>query len=240
MLERELHAVNDQRHALLMRLVSAQEVERRRIAADNHDDAVQVMTAAKMRLDLLSRHLDDRQGEAARQLSGTVALAIRRLRHLLFELTPPALEEHGLGTALRVLLEQSTEDTAIAWHLDCHLAAEPDRDAAVITYRVAQEAVVNVRKHSKARLVTVRVAHEDGGLRVRIADDGVGFSARTVGAAPGHLGLASMRERAQMAGGWLTLSSAPGSGTRIDFWVPAALSSPEDEERELQLSEMAG
>jgi signal transduction histidine kinase len=98
---------------------------------------------------------------------------------------------------------------------------EPPPDARVICYRIAQEAIANVRKHARASHVEVVLVSEGGGTRVVIRDDGVGFDPERTAPAPGHLGLPDMRERAELAGGWLRISSAPGSGTVVEFWIPS-------------------
>jgi signal transduction histidine kinase len=91
----------------------------------------------------------------------------------------------------------------------------------VLLYRVAQEAITNIRKHAHARRVDVLLTDQDGGFLVRIADDGVGFAAPdTLQSARGHLGVSAMRERVEMAGGWCQLRSLPGDGTTVEFWVP--------------------
>jgi signal transduction histidine kinase len=83
------------------------------------------------------------------------------------------------------------------------------------------EALANVRKHAGAHLVRIRLENADEGWRVQIADDGSGFAPNGNGSAPGHLGLTTMRERAQIAGGWWNLESVPGGGTSVTFWLPA-------------------
>jgi signal transduction histidine kinase len=86
-------------------------------------------------------------------------------------------------------------------------------------YRIVQEALTNVRKHARASNVTVSLHQADAGYTALVTDDGVGF-APEVAEAPGHLGLASMRERAQVAGGWLRIDTAPGRGTTVEVWLP--------------------
>ena len=88
-------------------------------------------------------------------------------------------------------------------------------------YRILQEALTNVRKHSEASNVTVRLEERDGGYLASVVDDGVGFEVGDSQQVPGHLGLAGMRERALLAGGWLRVTSAPRRGTRIDVWTPS-------------------
>jgi signal transduction histidine kinase len=99
------------------------------------------------------------------------------------------------------------------------LTTEPPSETRVILYRIAMEALVNVRKHARAHRVRVRLEDVDRGWQAQI-NDGDGFLPNG-GSAPGHLGLTAMRERAQMAGGWWKLESSPGSGTNISFWLPA-------------------
>ena len=91
-----------------------------------------------------------------------------------------------------------------------------------LAYRVAAEAVNNAAKHAQADRITVAVQWRDGGVQVRVSDDGVGFdiTAAAQEVRPGHLGLVSMRERAEAAGGWWSLASEPGKGTVVEFWMP--------------------
>jgi signal transduction histidine kinase len=92
----------------------------------------------------------------------------------------------------------------------------------VIVYRIAQEAITNVRKHARAESVEVTVAGRDGGVLVSVKDDGEGMAQPGAGTTRSRsFGVAGMRERAQMAGGWWRLDSAPGEGTTVEFWVPA-------------------
>jgi signal transduction histidine kinase len=97
---------------------------------------------------------------------------------------------------------------------------------ALLVYRTAQEALVNVRKHARASTVRVTLADLDGGYLVRISDDGVGYNPADVENRPGHLGLLLMQERPQIAGGWCGIESAPGAGTTVIFWVPAEAPTP--------------
>ncbi len=209
----------EDRHRLLMRLENAQEEERRRIAADIHDDPIQVMTAADLQAQELVATLEDPILRLrAERLSDTLQDAVRRLRHLLFELRPPALERDGLVAALRSYAA-ALEGPEIV--VEDALAFEPPPELAAVAFRIAQEAITNARKHARPSRVTVTLTSEQDGLRLRVVDDGDGFDvAIAEDPDPGHIGLAAMIERAELAGGWLRLDSRRGLGTSVDAWLP--------------------
>jgi signal transduction histidine kinase len=213
-----------ERQLLLSRVQGAHEEERRRIAGDIHDDSIQVMAAAAMRLSMLRRRLgEDGPVEAVAQIEDIVQQAIERLRHLLFELRPAALDREGLSAALRMYLGVMQDETGIGFHLTDALAEEPGMDVRAALYRIAQEALSNVRKHANARNVNVTVEERDRGIVVRIQDDGDGFDPSLADrVAPGHLGLPAMRERTEALGGWCSVDSVPGYGTTVELWVPVA------------------
>ena len=222
-LERE-HA---ERRALLAHLVAAGEAERTRIAEDIHDDSIQAITAAGMRLQILRKSIEDpKQLELLSELEGTIKLSIGRLRNLLFELRPPALDHEGLSAALEMYLREAETQSDTRYRLTDSMSTQPALEARTILYRIVQEALTNIRKHALAQAATVELKEREGGYLVRVKDDGVGFAADELQNTPGHLGLASMRERAMLAGGWLTVDSAPGSGTTVEVWIPA-LQEPE-------------
>lgn len=217
----ERKRAEEERRRLLHRLVSAQEEERARIAADVHDDPIQKMSAVGIRLATLRRAIDREDALGLlRELEETVARSIESLRHLLFELRPPALDREGLAAALRQYLVEAAAAAGFSYHVEDRLVEEPTPAVRVIAYRVAQEALANVRKHARARNVEVLLESCEGGLRVRVRDDGVGFRPTDGGAPPGHLGLPSMRERVELAEGWWRIESAPGAGTTVEFWLP--------------------
>ncbi len=213
-----------ERQRLLTHLVQAQGDERMRLASNIHDDSVQKMTAVGLRLATLRRAISDPEQLAAiDRLQDSVSQSISRLRHLLFELRPPALDREGLVAALRqYAVDVTEEDRSLALELDDQMVEDPPVEIRTIAYRIAQEALTNVRKHSGAGGAEVRLQPRDGGLYVRIRDDGRGFSEEGAdGSELGHLGLPAMRERAELAGGWLRVESAPGKGTSVEFWLPA-------------------
>jgi signal transduction histidine kinase len=105
--------------------------------------------------------------------------------------------------------------------MEIRLKDEPPPEQGTVLYRITKEALVNVRKHAKANNVEVRLEEKDGGVLVRVEDDGIGISADTNGSPPGHLGMLAMRERAELAGGWSRVSSDPDGGTVVEVWVPS-------------------
>jgi signal transduction histidine kinase len=208
---------------LLAELVAAEEETRRRVAADIHDDTAQAVAAAGLRIDALVAELDDPGARAAAmEARKALAEANKRLRKLLFELRPPALDEAGLAAALELFLSDSFVEEGFDWRVEDRLPAEPPPEMRAILYRVALEALTNVRKHANADLVEVLLERRGAGIAVRVRDDGDGFElpAPDAPTEPGHIGLITMRERAEAAGGRFALSSTPGGGTTVDFWMP--------------------
>lgn len=218
-----------EKRRLLTHLVQVQEEERRKIAADIHDDSIQAMTAASLRLQQLRKHMQsDVQKDLLGKLDEAVRESIVRLRRLMFDLRPPALDRSGLAAALRELLERLKTESGLDYTLDVRVTLEPVDDVRVELYRIAQEALINVRKHSRAGHVSVELQHVDQGFRIRIADDGTGFDVAGRADQAGHLGMTAMRERAQIAGGWWTVASEPGKGAEVNFWLPDAREKDDD------------
>jgi signal transduction histidine kinase len=217
-----LQLSDERRRALLAHVVDAQEEERLRIAGDVHDDAVQVMTAVNFRLEVLRRGLaDPEQAAAALKLEESVALSISRLRTLLFDLSPPMLSR-GLGDALHAYLKQQEGDWhGLEWDLVEQLDRQPPTALRTLLYRVGQEALINVRKHAGPCLVTVLITERDRGVLLQVSDTGRGCEPAQLRSDAGHLGLLGMHERAQSAGGWCTVTTAPGRGTVVEVWVPS-------------------
>jgi len=211
-----------ERRRLVGHLVRAQEEERRRIAGDIHDDSIQAMTAASLRLQQLRKHMTtEQQQEVITRLDEAVRESITRLRRLMFDLRPPTLDRMGVGPAVRELLDRISAEIDIDYTLDDKLTTEPSNDLRIELYRITQEALTNIRKHAGAHHVKIELRQVEKGYQVHIADDGVGFDLASRSGQPGHLGLVAMRERATVAGGWWTLDSKPGRGTMVDFWLPA-------------------
>jgi PAS domain S-box-containing protein len=217
-----------ERQELLGHLVRAEEAERLRISSDIHDDSIQAMAAAGLRLQQLRKRVTAAtEIEALDKLEEAIEGSIDRLRHLMFDLRPINLDRAGLAAALRAQLERIRSDVGLEFEVENRVTSEPPSETRFILYRIAMEALVNVRKHARAHRVQVRLADVNHGWQVQIDDDGDGFEPPNGGSVPGHLGLTAMRERAQIAGGWWKMESRPGSGTSISFWLPGVQPAPE-------------
>ena len=217
-----LRTSDEQRRKLIVHLVAAQERERAEIANDIHDDSLQAITAAAMRLEMVRDDTvePDKKAAVAKAVD-TVRTAANRLRHLLFELRPPALDRVGLTAALREQLDRFALETEIKFDLVSGVSWEPSIPVRVTLFRIAQEALVNVRKHSAASKVVVTIGARDGGTFLRVTDNGIGLSASPHDGDVGlHYGLGSMKERAEQIGGWLRVTSDEGDGTTVEAWVP--------------------
>ena len=211
----------DSRRALMADFVAAGEFERRRVAEAIHDDSIQIIAAMGMRLQMLRRSLDEAgQLTLLDEAEKTVQHSIRRLRALVFELQPPGLEEEGVGVALAIALEAARRDGGPAYRLDDRWVTQPRAEEGAILFRVAQEALANVREHAQAANATVTLLERDAGHAVRIADDGCGCDPDLISAGTAGDGFKSMRTRARLAGGSLRIESRPGAGTTVEAWLP--------------------
>ncbi len=175
----------EQRQELLGRLVQAQEDERNRIAVDVHDDSVQALAAVELRLGLLRRQLADidpallQNVERAHQ---SVTDATTRLRHLLFDLESPALRS-TLAEALTEAADFVFEDTGVRWVVTGDTSIDLPQATRVMAYRVAKEALANVRKHARATTVEIGLASHEDGVLVTVTDDGIGVDTETAATA---------------------------------------------------------
>jgi signal transduction histidine kinase len=210
------------RHAMLAEMLRGEQDQRRQLASDLHDDTIQVMTAALLRLDATRR----RHRAAARDLTTTIdamRAALERTRRMTFELRPPLLAEAGVRVALAELLDQTCRELGCTAHAD--VASERFPDAAEeLVYRVVREALANVRKHAEPANVWVHVARDGAVLTGSVRDDGRGFDPGRLqgGGMRLHMGVSSMRERVALAGGRLEIESERGAGTTVRFAIPLA------------------
>jgi two-component system sensor histidine kinase UhpB len=193
--------------------IRAQERERRRIAQDLHDEVNQALTAVSLRLQATIEHAPpELQAELVetKRLSGQ---AMEELLALARQLRPTVLDDHGLIPALDSQVRHFAEQTGIRASLRVEGVARPlSPEQQLVLYRVTQESLSNIARHSGAGTVEVELSFI-GRTLLAIRDDGTGFAR----ARDGGLGLSGMRERALLAGGELNVRSAPGKGTRVEL-----------------------
>lgn len=199
-----------------------QEDERRRLARELHDGLGQNLTALMHRLSQLATGLD---GDERIQLDAAIALCAETLedtRHLSRLLRPPILDDLGLVAALRWLARNQAESAGIEVTAEIVEPLPPmDSDLQTLLFRVAQESLTNVARHSGARTALLRLVARDGTLRLQVADDGRGCDPVAAEQAGGS-GLGGMRERLRLYDGRLELHSLPGDGMRVRVVVPLA------------------
>ena len=212
-----LRGAQREREELLLRALEASDKERRRIASDLHDGAVQHLAGTSFSLAGAAERADD--DDTRRLLRGAAAStrrAVRELRSLLVELHPPSLHGAGLEAALSdVLARANSNGAATDLHISPDLTLSVEQESLV--FRTAQEAVRNVATHASASHVAVNLAGENGSYELRVTDDGIGFEprARLSARAQGHLGLNLLADHARDLGATLTIDSEPGRGTTI-------------------------
>jgi two-component system CheB/CheR fusion protein len=211
---------------LLRKLVTAQEDERARIARDLHDQLGQQLTALRLALERHRQALgSDYVSEELHRALTLTADIDREIDFLAWELRPTALDDLGLAAALpRYVEEWSAHYTIKAdFQTTGHVQGRLRRDAEVVFYRIAQEALTNVVKHAHARRVGVVLEGRDDAVVLIVEDDGVGFDAAASDARATGIGLVGMRERAALIGATLQIESKPGDSTTIflRYAVPA-------------------
>jgi signal transduction histidine kinase len=218
----ELEVANAERRKLIGQLVEAHEDERKRIAGELHDDTIQAILALGMRLDMLAqRAIPPEIASTLAQLQKEAALAVEGLRRLLFDLQPVELASQGLATGLEVCLEQARKKDGLMHGLVDRTTREPSEATRTLLYRAGREALANVRKHADASRVEVLLDEHGEGYSLVVRDDGKGFDPEQgLRVRPGHLGLPAMRERVEMAGGRLTVTSRFGTGAALEVWLP--------------------
>jgi two-component system sensor histidine kinase DegS len=217
---------DEDRTRLLKRTNAAIEVERNRIARDLHDGPVQGISAAAMSVEAVRLMVEQghfpRAAATLKILGQELSREAIGLRQVMSDLRPPVLEQRGLIPAVHDLCARLRKDLKVPVDVAADSASEVPGDVETLAYRVIQEALTNVGKHSGASQVWVRIQARAGILRVEVEDDGKGFEVERSRdfLRAGKVGLASMRERAELAGGTFTIRSSPGTGATVLASLP--------------------
>jgi signal transduction histidine kinase/YHS domain-containing protein len=211
-------------HAYIAAISTAQEAERGRLARELHDEIVQQLIALGHSVDRVQRLLERDVAQASERLQtmrGSITSLVDELRTIIGDLRPPALDELGLLPAVELLLQRSSqggpEVTLVVQGDERRLA--PQSELAL--FRIVQEAWSNIRRHAQAHQADFTFTYTPDGLIVTISDDGIGFAPPIDEEAPdGHWGLRGIRERTELTGGSLRVTSQPGHGTQLVVTIP--------------------
>jgi len=218
-----LESANRRLQVLSKRVLAIQEEERRTISRELHDDVGQNLAALKIGLHRLAAQPAGDSTVLAECIR-TAETTLEQLRNMAQELRPPQLDQLGLAEALAWLIERQRRISGVEFRCDfsgLDRRAPPQLESAC--YRIAQEAINNATRHGKPRQVCVRAERDGSLLKLTIQDDGAGFdeeAARSRAVKSGSLGLITMEERAQLAGGRLKVRSVPGAGTTVSALFP--------------------
>jgi two-component system sensor histidine kinase UhpB len=216
---RMLERLEGERRASGHRALAAQEEERRRVAAELHDEIGQQLTALVLLLDRLSRSAPDDLQPALDEATMAAKDALEEVRTLAHRLRPEVLDELGLVPALRNLCDRLGANTGLVVHRTLAPTMPGlSHEAELVIYRVAQESLTNVVRHAHARSAEVELEAIDGGVRLRVCDRGVGLPVDLRALDAG--GIRGMRERALTIDAKLRVESSPTGGTEVQLWVP--------------------
>ncbi len=201
---------------------AAAAAERHRLARELHDAVTQTLFSANLIADVIPRIWKRSPEEGLQNLDELRQLtrgALAEMRTLLLEMRPESLERTDIKSLLTQLADAFIGRVRVPVSVDIQGDCELAHEVKLVFYRVAQEALNNIAKHSGARQVELRLECQPGHLKLRITDDGLGFDPASI--TPDHLGMAIMRERAASIGASLTIDSQIGTGTSVELdWQP--------------------
>jgi signal transduction histidine kinase len=198
-------------------LLEGQELERRRITLDLHDGVGQLLTAIRMRVELVEGN-EERKKEIKALINETIA----EVRRISYNVMPQALVDYGLKAALEGLCDTTRKYSGVK--VDFNYVetgdVQPDFEVSIAIFRIAQEALNNVLKHAGATQVDVHLALNPEQVYLIVADNGKGFDAADLKKDEGGYGLRNMKERARLLNGDFDVNSTPGQGTVIEVTIP--------------------
>jgi PAS domain S-box-containing protein len=233
--EESLVLQKEQLRALAERLQWVREEDRKQVARDLHDQIGQILTAIKMDLTWMIRHLAESEVGVLARLEESIQSindGVMAVRTICSGLRPGVLDDLGLAAAIEWQAGEFSSRNGI----HCRVSVPPidlhlDGDRATATFRIFQECLTNVVRHAQAKTVQVDLCQEDENILLVVKDDGIGFHESGVSNALGSLGLLGMKERAQFCGGAVHISSSPGNGTTVTVRVPVDI--PRTERNEI-------
>lgn len=219
-MQEALRAANARLLRLSRQAIELAEQERRQLARELHDDVGQLLTYIKMSAAWVQKRVADAACvQRVEAIHASAGEALQKVRNLSLLLRPAQLDTQGLSAAIEWQLQHYLKDSGIDYTLSCTaLEPRPDPNLEIALFRIFQEGLTNIIRHSGAGHVEIGLERSGGQLRLRIVDDGSGFERAAVAAT--SLGLTTMAERAQQAGGLLQVSSVLGAGTELIAILP--------------------
>jgi PAS domain S-box-containing protein len=217
--------VEPRRRSVPSRLLELQELTLGRVARELHDGLGQLLSAARIKLDMLRERTLDDSSKLLEEGIGNVDEAIQHIRTLALELRPSMLDDLGLDAGLRWYLDRQSLRAGIPIHTSIRLDRRLDPDVETACYRIVQEATANALRHASPQHLWLTVAEIGGALDLVFRDDGSGFEvedARQRALHGASIGILGMQERARLVGGRLDIDSTPGQGTEIRLHIPSA------------------
>ncbi|AEE91838.1 DegS sensor signal transduction histidine kinase [Tepidanaerobacter acetatoxydans Re1] len=219
--------INERRN-LAAKIIKAQEEERQRVARDIHDGPAQTLANIVIQTDICERLMERDLNEAKKelnQLKKIVRSSLQELRKIIFNLRPSSLDNLGLQAVTKRYCEEFQEETGI--RTEFRFFGDKTRlgsEIEVTIFRLIQEALTNVKKHSKAKNCIVKLEFGDGKANLVIADDGVGFEVSTKDSSDSeqHFGIMTIKERVALVDGSFNIESEPGQGTKLFATIPFA------------------
>jgi Signal transduction histidine kinase len=223
------HALATSRHELqdlAARLLTAQEEERRRISRDLHDDINQRLAMLVVQVESLDTNLPASASTCSKELRSIQDRLIELsddVRHLAYQFHPSILDDLGLTVALQRLVDDCAVRSNLQGTFEVHPAPRPlSQGMSTCLYRITQECLANVMKHSRATRVIVSLSSTADEVGLTVQDNGIGFDTQAIAGSHRGLGLVSMAERVRLVQGTVTIDSAPQQGTRLHIRVPHA------------------
>lgn len=216
--ESRLAASRRQLASLAAELNLCDERARRQIARQLHDQVVQRLALGKIKLDLAVRKKQLPESPALKELVEILQDSMADLRDLSFELSPPILYELGLRATLDSLGSRLAREHGFAFaFVGTHAEPNLGEELKIVLYQIARELLINVVKHARAARVSLELEQREDRVRLAVSDDGVGFERARLGTG---FGLSSARQRVELMGGELAVTSAPGAGCHIELLLP--------------------
>ncbi len=226
---RQINESQQRAEGLLKKVISTQEDERKRIARELHDDTLQELSAALMRIDILRLHPQNITAEEVNRIRCIIGQALDGVIGIIQNLRPALLDDLGLSAAIKSLLDMHLGEKGINYFMNAQGVRERRfrPEVEITLFRIIQEAVLNIARHANAENVFVHFKIEGDTITIDIEDDGEGFSLDSLFTQSFHeakdrrgLGLLGMKERVFLIGGKMELCSMPGNGTRVCIRIP--------------------